>query len=169
MLNWNLLFLLALGIYAAIFAAVAHFTRAGPRRIRAALAGGLAVAVVGIGVEALAHRLGWWHYGAAIDTPVGPPLIYPVVVPMFAAVALIGWRVVRRWGARGEVVFLAAIAVIGVARDLGWAAARPDLFIVGPGPGPWLVDVACWAGLTALAQAVMRAVAGPAGDDPLSR
>ncbi|HZY89201.1 MAG TPA: hypothetical protein VFE78_30540 [Gemmataceae bacterium] len=31
------------------------------------------------------------------------------------------------------------------------------------------MDAACWAGLTALALAVMRLVAGPARGDPLAR
>ena len=155
-------------VYAVMLVATAHFTRATARRVAGALVGGLAVGIVGVGVETLAHTLGWWRY-PSVETPYGPPLLYPAVVLVFAALALIGWLVTRRFGWRGQVVFLAALAVLGALRDYQWAARRPELIVFAPGIGPALVDVACWGGLAGLAQAIMRWVAGPTGGDPLAR
>src|SRR5262245_54602499 len=84
-------------VYAVVLIVTAYFTRATRKRITGALSGGVAVAVVGVGIEYLAHARGWWHYPFS-DTTYGPPLIYPVVVLLFAAVALVGWRVTRRFG-----------------------------------------------------------------------
>ena len=70
---------------------------------------------------------------------------------------------------RGQVVFLVALAVLGALRDYQWAARLPELIVFAPGVGTIFADAACWAGLTGLAQAVMRWVAGPARSDPLAR
>jgi hypothetical protein len=162
------LLLLASGVYLAFLVATAYFTRATARRVLGALAGGVAVAVVGYGIEILFQSLGFWHYPSD-NTGRGPLLMYPVLVLMFAVLSLIGWRVVRRFGRRGAAVFLAIVAVLGVLRDYfeaGWAL---KMIVFAPGLTTVLVDMGCWAGLTALAQGVMRLVAGPARADPLAR
>jgi hypothetical protein len=84
-------------VYAGLLVATAYFTRATVRRVAGALSGGVAVGVVGVGIEILAHTLGWWRY-PSVQTSYGPPLLYPAVVLLFAALALIGWRVTRRFG-----------------------------------------------------------------------
>src|SRR4029450_11735909 len=106
MLTQQFIFIVACFVYVAVLGATAYFSRATARRIAGALVGGVAVGVVGVGVEILAHTLGWWRY-PSVETPYGPPLIYPVVVLMFAVIALIGWRVMRRFGWSGQMVFLA--------------------------------------------------------------
>ena len=45
--------------------------------------------------------MGFWRYPSD-DTGYGPPLMYPVLVLMFAMLPLIGWRVVRRHPLTGE-------------------------------------------------------------------
>ena len=45
----------------------------------------------------------------------------------------------------------------------------PQLIVFAPGIGIVLVDAACWAGLVALAQIVMRLVSGPVTGDALAR
>jgi hypothetical protein len=75
----------------------------------------------------------------------------------------------RRFGWRGEVVFLAAVMVLGTLRDYLEAEKALGLIALAPGVATVLVDAVCWAGLTALAQAVMRLVAGPAAADRLTR
>jgi hypothetical protein len=132
------------------------------------VAGGVAVAVVGFGVELLCQWLGFWRY-PSVDNHYGPPLMYPVLVLMWAILSLIGWRVVRRFGWRGEVVFLLVVTVVGALRDYYEAGEALGVIALAPGLPTLLVDVVCWAGLTALAQGVMRLVAGPAGADPLAR
>ena len=88
------LILVATGVYLVVLVVTAYFSRATRRRATGALIGGAAVAVVGVGIECLAHAVGWWRY-PSIETPYGPPLMYPVIAFLFAALALIGWRVTR--------------------------------------------------------------------------
>jgi hypothetical protein len=158
----------ATGVHLVLLVATVYFTRATARRVAGALIGGVAVALVGVGVETSAHTMAWWHY-PSIETPYGPPLMYPAAVFIFAVLALTGWRVTRRFGWRGQTTFLVALAIVGPLRDYGWASRSPDLIVFAPGIGPVLVDAACWAGLVGLGQAVMRLVAGPVRGDPLAR
>ena len=109
--------ILASCVYLSMLVAAIYFTRANTRWIVGALAGGAAVALVGAGVEAFAHAWGWWRY-TSDDTPIGPSAIYPVLVVVFAFLALIGWVVTRRFGWRGMAVFLGVLAVVGALRDI---------------------------------------------------
>jgi hypothetical protein len=84
---------------------------------------------------------------------------------MFGTLALIGWRVTRRFGWRGQVVFLAASTV----RDYRVAGDTMGMIAFKPGITPVVAGLAAGNGLTAPAQAVMRAFAGPARADPLAR
>jgi hypothetical protein len=158
----------AICVYPVLLVATVYFTRATARRATGALIGGVAVGVVGVGVETLAHTMGWWHY-PSVETPCGPPLMYPALVLLVAVLTLIGWRVTRRFGWRGQATFLVALAIVGPLRDYGWASRLPELVVFAPGIVPVLVDAACWAGLLGLGQVVMRLVAGPVRSDPLAR
>jgi hypothetical protein len=158
----------ASGVYLVVMVVTAYFTRATRRRVTGALMGGAAVGGVGVGIECLAHALGWWRY-PFVETAYGPPLIYPVVVFLFTALALLGWRVTRRFGWRGQAAFLSAVTIVGTLRDYRIAAWLPQFIVFAPGMGIVLVDAACWAGLLALTQTVMRFVAGPVQGDPLAR
>ena len=153
--------LLALGIYLTLLIAAVYFTRASIRRVSGALAGGAAVAVVGIGVEVVMHRLGVWHY-PGVEAWYGPVLMYPLIIVVFALLALIGWRVDRRWGRRGLIIFLLAVTVIGTIRDYKIAGDMLNLIVFAPGKMIVLIDAACWIGTSVLALVVMRFVAGPA-------
>jgi hypothetical protein len=159
--------LLATGVYVVLFGVLIFFTRATARRTLAALAGGVVVAVVGFGVEVVCQALGLWRYPAD-DTGYGPLAMYPALVLLFAALTLIGWRVVRRFGWRGQVVFLVAIAVQGTVRDYKVAEHATGLIALTPGITTVLVDLVAWSGLTALAQVVARLIAGPATADRLA-
>jgi hypothetical protein len=158
---------LAIGIYLTLLIAAIYFTRATTRRLGGALAGGVAVAVVGVGVEILGHTLGFWRY-PGVDTPYGPRLMYPLVVLMFTLLALIGWRITRRFGWRGQAMFLGAVTIVGTLRDYGVAGHILNFIVLAPGMMTVLVDAACWAGTAALTLSVMRLVAGPAGGDRLA-
>jgi hypothetical protein len=162
------LILIATGVYLVVLVVTAYFSRATRRRATGALIGGAAVAVVGVGIECLAHAVGWWRY-PSIETPYGPPLMYPVIAFLFAALALIGWRVTRRFGWRGQAGLLVAVALLGTLRDYRVAAWLPQFIVIAPGIGIVLVDAACWSGLLVVAQVVMRLAAGPVREDPLAR
>jgi hypothetical protein len=160
--------ILAWCVYGGLLVAAVYFTRATPRRVAGALAGGGVVALVGVGVEAWGHARAWWRY-TADDTPYGPPAIYPLLVVAFAFLALIGWRVMRRFSGRGLAVFLGILAVVGTLRDYLIAGRLMGLVEFAPGVVLAIIDGFLWAGLTALAIAVMRAVSGPAREDRLAR
>jgi hypothetical protein len=156
----------AMGVYLPLLAATAYFTRPNRRRFRGALAGGAAVAVVGLGIEALFHTLGFWRY-PLVEQPYGPAALYPLVIVVFTMLALIGWRVMRRFGWRGQGVFLAISTTLGVLRDFVVAEKVLGIIVFARGIGTVLVDAAIWIGILALAQAVMRVVSGPAAADQL--
>jgi hypothetical protein len=162
------LFLAAACVYGVLLAATIYVTRPTMRRLMGALAGGAFVAVVGVGIEVLCQTLGFWRY-PSIDAPYGPPLMYPIIVLMCTILPLIGWRVTRRFGWRGQVVFLTALAIVGTLRDYRIAASTLHFIEFAPGIGTVLLDAALWVIITALAQGVMRLVAGPVGGDPLAR
>jgi hypothetical protein len=162
------LLLRATCVYLTLLVATVYFTRATVRRALGALAGGAAVAVVGVGVEVLCQTLGFWHYRST-DAPYGPLLMYPLAVVLFAVLALIGWRVTRRFGWRGQAVFLGAVTVVGTLRDYLVAGQALGIIVLAPGIVTALVDAVCWIGTVALAEAVMRLVAGPARGDSLAR
>ena len=155
-------------VYLGLLVAAVYFTRATVRRVAGALMGGVAVGVVGVVIEMLAHTLGWWRY-PFVETTYGPPLMYPVLIFLFAAFALVGWRLTRRFGWRGQAAFLVAFAILGTVRDYRVAAWLPQFIVFGPGIGPVIVDIACWGGLLAFAQGVMRLVAGSPKRDLLAR
>jgi hypothetical protein len=166
-MNLQQLLLTATGVYLVLLGMAVYFTRATARRVLGALAGGVAVAVLGFGVEMLCQSLRLWHYPSD-DTGRGPLLMYPLLVLVWAVFALIGWRVMRRFGWRGEVVFLTLVALQGTLRDYFEAGQALGVIVLAPGLTTVLVDIVCWAGLTALAQGVMRLVAGPAAADRLA-
>lgn len=154
-------------VYVSLLIAAIYLTRATLRRVLGALAGGAVVALVGVGIEGLAHARGWWRYTAA-DTPYGPLAIYPLLVVAFAFLALIGWRIQRRFGLRGLAVFLTILAIVGTVRDYLIAGHVMGLVVFAPGIALAIIDALLWAGLTALAIGVMRAVSGPAREDRLA-
>jgi hypothetical protein len=129
--------------------------------------GGLAVVVVGLGIEASAHHFGWWRYPFE-DRAIGPPLIYPAVWAAFTALALLGWRIARRFGPRGLLCALLLVSVAGTTRDYLVATVMPWLVQIGSRPGIVLIDFLCWSGLS-VAYLCMRAWAGDARSDMLRR
>src|SRR5262245_29724367 len=131
-MNPQELLLLASCVYAAFFVVAVYFTRTPTRRVVGAVAGGVGVAAAGVGVEALCQALGVWRYSWS-DTGYGSPLMYPGLALMWATLSLIGWRVMRRFGWRGEAIFLAAVTVLGTLRDYlhAWQAPRSEERRVG--------------------------------------
>jgi hypothetical protein len=159
---------IGLGVYLLLLAAAVHFTRPNSRRFLGALAGGVAVAVVGVSMETIFHRLGFWRY-PSVEQAYGPLSLYPLVVIVFTMLALVGWRVTRRFGWRGRLAFLAILTVLGVVRDFLVAEKVLGIIVFARGIAAVLVDAAIWLGITALALTVMRLVAGPAAADTLGR
>jgi hypothetical protein len=153
------------GVALVLLGGAVYFTRATWRRVAGAMAAGVTVGLFCFAVDILGNDSGWWRY-TTVDTPYGPLWMYTLGGLWYGAgVALIGWRVTRRFGSRGLVAFIAFMAVYGPLRDYAGSAAS-GLFAMEPGIVPLLADAACWAAGMALAQAAMRLVAGPADKDP---
>ena len=158
----------ATAAYLLILAVTVYFTRPIWRRFMGAAAGGGVVAIVGVGVESLFQTLGFWYYPDAADRPYGPEVMYPLVVVMWTILALVGWRIMRRYGWRGHFIFLTVLAIVGSLRDYLVAEQALGILKLTPGISTVIIDMACWAGTTALAQAVMRVIAGSANADRLA-
>ena len=155
------------GLYLILLAVVAVLTRATPRRIMGAVAGGLAVGVAGLGIITLGEKAMWWHQVITWQ----PYFLALLVVNggLCAFVFLITWRIARRFGWRG--LFLAAIfaAVIGPPRDYWYMARFPEWGAYNWGVATVLAVSAAYVLLGILGHGVMRLVAGPAREDRLAR
>lgn len=149
-----------------IFVAVAALTRARARRIAGAVASVLVFTTLSAPMDELAARLGWWTYPSS---PPHPPLpVYLGQAFVFVGnVALIGWRVQRRFGARGVAWLAMLVCVVGAIRDFVVAAVWHELITFGPQPQALAADVAAWGVVVLVALTVTRLVAGQARADAL--
>jgi hypothetical protein len=153
-----------------LFALSAYFTRATPRRVAGALVGGLGFGAANLLWDVVAYHTGWWHYPFTTAPYAALPLYLADGLFYGSTVGLIGWRVTRRFGPRGLLLFLALFTIYGSLRDVGGAAATHNAYILfGAGMFPVLADAASWLVDQTLAQGLMRLVAGPAASDPLAR
>lgn len=159
--------LLAVLAAPVLLAIIIYFTRPGLRRLLGALAGGLVFIVLNTAWDIAAHYAGWWHFPFTTDTHA--PLLFYVVqdLPWGVGGTLIGWRITRRFGIRGLLIFLVLLSVLGSMRDFANAASA-HLIVFGTGIVPVLADWSCWATLFLLAQLTLRVIAGPASADQLA-
>src|SRR5258708_236323 len=154
--------------YLAALAAVIYFTRANPRRVMGALAGGAAAGVLGIGAVALCEGLGLWGVPFS-PTPSFLALFYVGLSISLMAIYPVTWRLARRFGWRGLAVFIGIVTVIGPPRDYLYASMFPKWMVFTPGIAPIVADGATYAGVVIVGHAVMCLVAGPARADRLTR
>jgi hypothetical protein len=161
---------LVLGVLATtlLFAVTAFFTRATPRRIARVIIAAIPIIPLVMLYDAIAARLGWWRYPAV--TTGSAPLAWYIAAAMFygAALGLVGWRVVRRFGRRGLICFLIVLALLGVARDYLYSRTT-DVIEFGGGWVPVIADLFAYASAAMIVQIVMYWIAGPPGAEPLAR
>jgi len=103
-------------LYLAELVIVTYFTRATPRRIAGALAGGATVGLFGLGAIVLGNAFEFWRV-PIFWTPSFLPLFYLGFVISVTPIYLVTWRVGRRFGERGLAVFIGVVAIIGPPRD----------------------------------------------------
>lgn len=146
-----------------VFCVLALLTRAGARRVAGAVCSALVFTALSAPVDHLAARQGWWRYPSCVN-PAHPPLaVYLGQALLFVGtIALIGWRVQRRFGARGVMILAAIVCSLGLARNLAVAAALPDVIRFGPMPAAALADLGAWALVVLVAVGVSRPVGGAA-------
>jgi hypothetical protein len=154
--------------YLVVTVVVAILTRATPRRIAGALAGGAAgMGIVALGLIALWERVGWWHF----TIPWTPYLLTLGLIgaTLSAFIFLINWRIARRFGGRGLAVVLVVLAAIGPPRDQWYARRFPEWGHYAPGIAPVLAISVSYVIIVLVGHGVMRLVAGPARADRLAR
>jgi hypothetical protein len=154
--------------YLVELSAVIYFTRATARRVVGALVGGAAAGLLGMGAIALGEAMGWWHIPFA-STASFLPLFYAGLAISLTPIYLVTWRLARRFGWRGPVMFIGIVAVIGPPRDYLIAATFPKWMVFAPGVIPILADAATYVGMVAAGHAMMRFIAGSAREDQLAR
>jgi len=154
--------------YLVALVAVIYFTRATPKRVIGAIAGGAAAGLLGIGAIAFCQALGWWWVPFAA-TPSFLALFYAGLSISLTPIYPVTWRIARRFGWRGLALFVGIVTIIGPPRDYLYASLFPKWMVFAPGIAPILADGATYAAIVILGHAVMRLIAGPAGDDRLAR
>jgi hypothetical protein len=155
-------------LYLVVSVVVAIFTRATPRRIAGAMAGGAAMGVVGLDIVGLGEYVGWWQDFTITWEPYFLTLLL-IASTLFAFIFLITWRIARRFGWRGLAVVLVVLAAIGPLRDQWFMRRFPEWGSYGPGIAPVLAISASYVVLVLVGHGVMRLVAGPAREDRLAR
>lgn len=143
----------------------AWLTRASYWRAAAALLGGLCAGALRFGLDMLAYNFDWWTFG---DTAYAPIITYaPVVFWFGAGLGLIGWRMIRNWGAAGEIAFFVGFILLGVARDVVLAIGAGPLTITQGGL-PLIIAGAGWLVMAVLVQVTMQLLVGPVDADRLA-
>jgi hypothetical protein len=147
---------------------VTWFTRPRLRRLVGALVGGLVFLALNVACDIIAYYAGWWHYPFTEESHA-PWLFYLGAGLLYGtAVALIGWRINRRFKVRGLLIFLLLLSMFGAIRDFAYASVT-NLLVFGYGIVPIITDWSAWATLFLMTQLVMRLIAGPANTDQLAR
>lgn len=154
---------------AILFAVIAFLTRAKLRRSLGVLVGSLPLIPMVIFYDIIAARFGLWYYPSASGGAPGPFAWYISAALFYGAgLGLVGWRVIRRFGRRGLIGFLIALAAFGATRDYIFSKTIGGIEF-GHGPIPVIADMFAYASPAAVVQLVMHWISGPAGSDPLAR
>jgi hypothetical protein len=156
------------GAYLVALVVVVYFTRPTSRRLLGALGGGAAVGCFGMGAIVLGNTLELWRV-PIFWTPYFVTLFYLGLAISCSPIYLVTWRLARRFGWRGLVVFTCAVAIIGPPRDYLYAAKYPAWMVFAPGIAPILADAVAYIGIVVIGHAVMRLIAGPSGADRLAQ
>jgi hypothetical protein len=159
--------LLFSALYLPLLVVVIILTRATARRVVGAMAGGLVVGVMLLGIVRLGEGAGLWHM--AIPWEPFFLLLFVISMALAAFVFLITWRIARRWGWRGLAAVVLFAAIIGPPRDYWYMSRFPEWGSYAPGIAPVLAISAAYVLMILVGHGVMRLVAGPANADPLAR
>jgi hypothetical protein len=167
LLNPTLLWIAAVVAF-ILFAVVAFLTRATRRRAVGALVASIPIVPMVMLLDLAAARLGWWSYPSIPRANVLLPAYIATALWYGAALGLIGWRVIRRFGGRGLLAFLALFGLYGAARDHLFSSTT-GLIVFGSGALPRIADFLAYASGAAVVQLLMLWIVGRPGGDPLAR
>ena len=152
--------------YAILFVLAVYFTRATFRRATGSLAGAVIVGLTSVSILVLGEAVGWWKI-PLLSTPF---LLFLGLSISVSPIYLVTWRIARRFGTRGLMLFAGVVTIIGAPRDYFIASKFPQWMVFSPGVAPVIADAVTYgAVIVLLGHAVMRIVAGPAQEDGLAR
>lgn len=154
-----------------IFALCAYFTRANRRRISGAIVGAGAYMLTQYAWDRAAAVTGWWSYPAYGDNPVFPmpPAIYIFAGLVFVGFGLIGWRITRRYGWPGLVIFMTIWSLWGYLHDTTGSQlfASSSLMVIGSGSSARIADFLVYLTCMSATMLAIRLVGGPFRADAL--
>lgn len=159
--------LIVIAIFSVVvFGATALLTRAGTRRVAAAVIAGVCAGLLNIGWDLAAEHFGWWHY--MVGSGAMAPLIayVPVVFLYGGALGLLGWRAIRSWGIAGAIGFFILYVSWNVFRDY-YISTHTGILVYAPSPVAWIMDGVGSFSVAALVQLVMWPIAGAPKSDAL--
>lgn len=148
-----------------LFSLSGWLTRAGYWRVAASLLSGLVAAGFAFALDIAAFEFGWWSYGKMeMHAPVAT---YASTALWFGAgLGLIGWRMMREWGGRGELLFFLGFPLLGLARDLLLATVGAG-FAFGGGWLPIAICTGGWLAIAFIVQIGMQLLVGSIDSDAL--
>ena len=149
-----------------VFAGMVWLTRAGPRRAGAALAGCATAAVFSVGWDALAAKLGWWHYPSSGDLLATLAFSTTCAFLFGGAAGLAGWRIMRAMEWTGAITFFIAFVGVGLLRDHA-LEVNTTMIAFGPGPMPQVMSAIGYLTMALVVQITMLVVAGPPRSDAM--
>jgi hypothetical protein len=160
--------LLSVIVTAILLGIIAFFTRATWRRFAAAVIVSLPIIPLVMFFDFIAARLRLWHYPSV--TSGQAPFAWYIAAALFygAGLGLIGWRVIRRFGKPGLILFLVAFGLFGVSRDYLYSI-NTDFIKFGNGLIPLVADFFSYTIGAIIVQALMVLLAGKPSSDRLAR
>ena len=141
--------LLILIVPPILFLVIAVLIRPPWKIIGCALIAGLVVGGVNMLGDLVANAFGLWHFPFT-EAAVAPPYMYLNSVLFYGAgiIGLLGWRIRRKWGWKGAIIFLLVFPFFALARDASGSAIADTsgaLIIWGPGGAPYVADFFLWS------------------------
>jgi len=125
-------------------------------------------AIFSVFVTVVPISMGWRRFVVLEHPAQALLLLYTIGVFFGAIIALIGWRIARRFGWRGLAASAIVVSIGAPIRERLYLSAA-HLMAVTPGAVPWIANTLSWACALLLSHSIMRLMAGPARDDRLAR
>jgi len=156
-----------------LFGSAIWLSRATLTRVLGALVGGVVCVLLWLVRFRVDYALGWTRRASpdalALSELMPLPLLLAVGICFAATLLLVLWRVARRFGWKMQAAATIALAAYCVFREHIWTERLLELSVGASGLMPFVADTGVWILALALAQCIMRLIAGPAGADRLTR
>jgi hypothetical protein len=149
----------------ALLVATAYISRARGLRVASAIVGGV---IFSFFVTVIPIAMRWRRFIVLQHPSQSLAFLFAIAVLYGAIIALVGWRLARRFGWQGMTAFVIVVSVGGPLRERLYLSLA-QLEVLAPGVVPWIANTLSWACALLLSHGIMRLIAGPAADDRLAR